>query len=95
MAGEFWSSEEQFGRLVPLLPTDTRGMARVDDRRVISGIVHALLSGGRWVDLQASQPRRTGLLPHQAFPPRRHRYDKLAATYAAAISLAAIITWWI
>ena len=23
------------------------------------------------------------------------RYDKLAATYAAAISLAAIVTWWI
>ena len=27
------------------LPSDTRGVARVDDRRVISGIVHVLKSG--------------------------------------------------
>ena len=33
-----------------ILPTDTRGKPRVDDRRVISGIVHVLKSGGRWVD---------------------------------------------
>ena len=25
MTGEFWLSEEQFARLAPLLPTDTRG----------------------------------------------------------------------
>lgn len=60
MAGEFWLSEEQFGRLAPLLPTDTRGVARVDDRRVISGIVHVLLSGGRWVDAPACYgPKKT------------------------------------
>ena len=35
MAGEFWLSEDQFARLQPLLPSDTRGVARVDDRRVI------------------------------------------------------------
>ena len=50
MAEVFWLSEEQFSRLAPLLPTDTRGVARVDDRRVISGIVHVLKSGGRWAD---------------------------------------------
>jgi transposase len=33
-----------------LLPTDTRGKPGVDDRGVISGIVHVLKSGGRWVD---------------------------------------------
>ncbi len=32
------------------VPTDTRGKARVDDRRVISGIIQVLKSGGRWVD---------------------------------------------
>ena len=46
----FWLSDEQFSRLQPLLPTDTRGKPRVDDRRVISDIVHVLKSGGRWVD---------------------------------------------
>ncbi|WP_274517581.1 hypothetical protein [Sphingomonas sp. PAMC 26621] len=35
---EFWFSEEQFERLRPLLPNKVRGVARVDDRRVISGI---------------------------------------------------------
>lgn len=47
---QFWLTEDQFSRLAPLLPTDTRGKPRVDDRRVISGIVHVLKSGGRWVD---------------------------------------------
>lgn len=46
----FWLTEDQFARLEPLLPTDTRGKPRVDDRRVIGGIVHVLKSGGRWVD---------------------------------------------
>jgi hypothetical protein len=44
---QFWLDEGQFARLAPHLPTDTRGKPRVDDRRVISGIVHVLKSGGR------------------------------------------------
>jgi transposase len=35
-------------RLAPLLPSDTRGKPRVDDRRVISAIVHVLRSGCPW-----------------------------------------------
>jgi transposase len=46
----FWLTDAQFARMAPHLPTDTRGKPRVDDRRVISGIVHVLKSGGRWVD---------------------------------------------
>jgi transposase len=45
-----WLTENQFRKIAPHLPTDTRGKERVDDRRVISGIVHVLKSGGRWVD---------------------------------------------
>jgi len=56
----FWLTETQFVRLKPLLPTDTRGKPRVDDRRVISGIVHVLKSGGRWVDAPAVYgPKKT------------------------------------
>jgi len=56
----FWLTEEQFARLEPHLPSDTRGKARVDDRRVISGIVHVLKSGCRWVDVPpAYGPRKT------------------------------------
>ncbi len=46
----FWLTDEQFSKIAPHLPRDTRGKARVDGRRVISGIVHVLKSGGRWVD---------------------------------------------
>ena len=41
----FWLSDEQWSRIKPHLPTDVRGVERVDDRRVISGIVHVLKSG--------------------------------------------------
>ncbi len=43
----FWLSREQFARLEAHLPSDTRGKPRVDDRHVISGIIHVLKSGGR------------------------------------------------
>lgn len=60
MSKMFWLRDEQFSRLKPLLPTDTRGVARVDDRRVISGIVHVLKTGGRWVDAPSIYgPRKT------------------------------------
>jgi transposase len=56
----FWLDDGQFARLEPHLPTDTRGKPRVDDRRVISGIVHVLKSGCRWVDAPAVYgPRKT------------------------------------
>jgi transposase len=42
---QFWLTEEQFAKVAPHLPTDTRGKERVDDRRVIGGIVHVLKSG--------------------------------------------------
>ena len=46
----FWLSDGQWERIEPQLPGDVRGVARVDDRRVISGIVHVLKSGCRWCD---------------------------------------------
>src|ERR1700741_2479163 len=46
----FWLSDEQWKRIEPHLPTDVRGVERVDDRRVISGIVHGLKRGGRGGD---------------------------------------------
>jgi transposase len=45
----FWLTDEQFAKIEPHLPTDTLGKCRVDDRRVISGIVDILKLGGRWV----------------------------------------------
>ena len=42
MADFFWISDSQWARIEPHLPMDVRGKKRVDDRRVLSGIVHAL-----------------------------------------------------
>jgi len=56
----FWLSEDQFSRLSPLLPNKPLGVPRVDDRRMIRGIVHVLKTGGRWVDAPAVYgPRKT------------------------------------
>src|SRR5271156_1220221 len=46
----FWLNDEQWRQIEPHLPTDVRGKDRVDDRRVISGILHVLKSGCRWCD---------------------------------------------
>jgi len=46
----FWLNDEQWQRVQPHLPTDVRGIKRMDDRRVISGIVHVLKSGCRWTE---------------------------------------------
>ena len=81
----FWLTEDQFSRLAPLLPTDTRGKPRVDDRRVISGIVHVLKSGCRGCDCPLAGSRlssalRTALA--QPTPP-----SKLGGAKAAAFVL--------
>ncbi len=65
MAGYFWFTDEQWARIEPLLPTDTRGMKRVDDRRVLSGIVHALQGGGRWSDC-----------PEHVYGPKKTLYNR-------------------
>jgi transposase len=57
---QFWLIEAQFSKIAQLLPTDTRGNPRVDDLRVISGIIHVLKSGCRWVDAPLDYgPRKT------------------------------------
>lgn len=50
MANEFWLSDRAWAVIEPLLPRNQPGARRVDDRRVISGIVHVLKSGCRWGD---------------------------------------------
>ena len=53
MSGNFWLTEEQFNKIKPLLPNKPRGVPRVDDRRVISGIIFCLKRGYRWSDVPA------------------------------------------
>jgi len=54
MKGITWLNDAEWSRIEPLLPRGRRGAHRVDDRRVISGIVHMLRSGARWRDCPAA-----------------------------------------
>ena len=58
MAGEFWFSDRQWAAIEPLLPKNQPGARRVDDRRVISGIVHVLRSGAAGRIARRSTARR-------------------------------------
>ena len=51
MSLNFWLSEEQFSKIKPLLPNKPRGVPRVDDQRVLSGIIFCLQRGYRWSDV--------------------------------------------
>jgi transposase len=52
MSNLYWLSEEQMGRLKPYFPK-SRGKPRVDDRRVLSGIIFINRNGLRWSDAPA------------------------------------------
>lgn len=69
-SGLFWLDDEQWARIEPHLPTGLTGPGRVDDRRIISGIVHMLQSGGRWRDC----PRDYG--PYTTVYNRFNRWSK-------------------
>ena len=51
MSALFWLSDEQWASVD--LPSNQPGARRVDDRRVISGILHVLRIGCRWQDCPA------------------------------------------
>ena len=50
MADLFWLSDAQWAVIGPFMPTNQPGAPRVDDRRVLSGIIHVLKTGMRWRD---------------------------------------------
>jgi transposase len=50
MAAGFWFSDRAWAAIEPLLPQNQPGAQRVDDRCVISGIIHVLGVGSRWED---------------------------------------------
>jgi transposase len=53
MSADYWLDDAAWTAIEPLLPKNQPGARRVDDRRVISGIVHVLRSGCRWKDCPA------------------------------------------
>ena len=49
MYDHYWLTEHQLERIKPYFPLP-HGKPRVDDRRVISGIIHVIRNGLRWRD---------------------------------------------
>jgi putative transposase len=70
MSGQFWLSDEQVERLRPHFPKP-RGKPRVDDRRVLSGILFVLRNGLRWQDAPAVYG------PHKTLYNRFARWSRL------------------
>ena len=70
MSGQFWLSEQQVERLRPHFPKP-RGKPRVDDRRVLSGILFILRNGLRWQDAPAVYG------PHKTLYNRYARWSRL------------------
>jgi putative transposase len=70
MADLLLLSEAQMRRIAPHFPS-SHGIARVDDRRVISGIVFVIRNGLRWRDA----PREYG--PHKTIYNRFVRWSRL------------------
>ena len=63
-------SDFELGLIQPLLPNKPRGVARVDDRRVLNGIFWVLRTGSPWRDL----PERYG--PSTTVYNRFNRWSK-------------------
>ena len=70
MSNLYWLSEDQMGRLRPYFPM-SRGTARVDDRRVLSGIIFFNRNGLRWCDA----PKEYG--PHKTLYNRWKRWSDM------------------
>ncbi|WP_228391861.1 IS5 family transposase [Gluconobacter aidae] len=70
MSDLFWLTDEQMGRLRPFFPK-SHGKPRVDDRRVLSGIIFVNRNGMRWRDA----PREYG--PHKTLYNRWKRWSDM------------------
>ena len=66
----FWLTPSQFNRMRPYFPL-AHGVPRVDDRRVISGIIHVIRNGLRWCDAPVSYG------PHKTLYNRFVRWSRL------------------
>lgn len=66
----FWLSNDAWAAIDPHLPKNQPGARRVDDRRVISGILHVLKTGCRWRDCPAEYG------PHTTIYNRFNRWSR-------------------
>lgn len=70
MAGLFWLTKAQIERIAPWFPL-SHGVPRVDDQRVVCGILHVIRNGLCWRDA----PAQYG--PHKTLYNRFIRWSRL------------------
>lgn len=80
----FWLSDEQWAAIDPHLPKNQPGARRVDDRRVISGILHVLKAGSRWCDCPAEYGPSTTIYNRFNRWSRRRFWIRLLEALAAS-----------
>ena len=83
MARLFWPSDEAWARIAPHLPHGQPGKPRVDDRRVISGILHVLKVGCRWQDTPSAYGPHTTIYNRYNRWSQRGVWQRLFARVAA------------
>lgn len=90
--GLFWLSDKAWAVIEPHLPHGRPGAPRVDDRRVISGILYVLKAGCRWRDCPAAYGPRTTIYNRYNRWARqgiwRRLFERLASTGAVPEELA-------
>lgn len=82
MSDLLWLSEAQMRRIEPYFPL-SHGVPRVDDRRIISGIIFVIRNGLRWRDA----PRDYG--PHKTIYNRFVRWSRMGVFNRIFAALAA------
>jgi transposase len=82
MSDQFWLTKAQLKRIEPFFPR-TRGIPRVDDRRVVSGIVHVIRNGLRWRDAPAIYGPHKTLYNRFVRWSRMGIFDRIFANLAA------------
>ena len=81
MSGLIWLSDEQMARIAPYFPK-SHGKPRVDDRRVISGIIYIIRNGLQWKDA----PKEYG--PHKTLYNRFVRWSRMGVFAKIFLELA-------
>ncbi len=82
MSDLLWLSKAQMRRLEPFFPL-SHGVPRVDDRRIVSGIIFVIRNGLRWCDAPAAYG------PHKTIYNRLIRWSRLGVFNRIFAALAA------
>ena len=85
MSDLYWLTDEQMARLEPFFPK-SHGKPRVDDRRVLSGIIFVNRNGLRWRDAPAAYG------PHKTLYNRWKRCDVPLSFHPAATRVLGLVT---